>query len=66
MDYEFNHARKRDQNKFVTLGVTLKVWPGQKIPANADLTGLTITRILGGIGRAILDGSGIPVTIGSL
>lgn len=66
MDYNVNHTRKRDQNRFVTLAVDLICWPGQKIPDGADLTGLTVTRIMGGIGRVVLGSDGFPVTLGGL
>ena len=66
VDYEFAETRLRDHNKFWQLPIDLKVWPGQKIPANADLTGLTVTSILGGIGRVVLGSDGFPVHIGAL
>lgn len=60
MDYEPSFQRRRDDNKFVTLAVDLICWPGQKFPAGVDLTGLTVTNILGGIGRVIFGGDGFP------
>lgn len=66
MDYDFQIVRKRDQNRFTTMVITLKLWPGQKIPAGADLTGLTVTNVLGGIGRVVLGSDGFPVTLGTL
>jgi hypothetical protein len=65
-DYDTGFPAKRNQNKFTTMNVTLKVWPGQKLPCDADLTGLTVTNVLGGIGRVILGSDGFPVTIGTL
>lgn len=66
MDYRLGFGRRRDDNKFLTLRLTLTCWPGQKIPAGADLAGLTVTAVMGGIGKAILGGDGFPVHIGGL
>lgn len=66
MDYDVAMQRKRDHNRFVVMSLTLTCWPGQKIPANADLTGLTVTNVMGGIGRVILGSDGFPVTIGAV
>ena len=66
VDYDTAFPTKRNHNKYVTMGITLKVWPGQKIPCDADLSGLTVTNVLGGIGRVVLGGDGFPVTIGTL
>lgn len=66
MDYDISHVAKRNQNRYVTLAVNLICWPGQKIPDGADLTGLTVTNVMGGIGRVILGSDGFPITFGSL
>ncbi len=66
LDYDTGFPSKRNQNRFTTMNITLKVWPGQKIPCDADLTGLTVTNVMGGIGRVILGADGFPVTIGTL
>ena len=66
IDYDFSHQRKRDDNKFVTLGVKLTVIPGQRFPADANLTGLTVTSIMGGLGKVVLDSGGWPAHIGTL
>lgn len=66
LDYDVGFSAKRNHNRFTTLNVTLKVWPGQKIPCDADTTGLTFTNVLGGIGRVCLGGDGFPVTLGTL
>lgn len=66
MDYRMGFSRRRDDNKFMTLNLTLICWPGQKIPADLDLTGLTVTPVMGGIGRAILGGDGFPIHLGGL
>ena len=66
IDYDFSHQRKRDNNKFVTLPVRLVVIPGQRFPADATLTGLTVTSIMGGLGRVVLDSGSWPAHIGML
>lgn len=66
MDFDIAHQRKRDNNKFVTLNLQLICWPGQKIPAGTDLTGLTVTSVLGGMGRVIYGSDSWPVHIGGI
>ena len=66
MDWDYSGRNKRDDNKHVTMSVSLICWPGQKIPAGMDLTGLTVTNVMGGIGRVILGSDGWPVHLGGI
>lgn len=66
LDYDVSYPSKRNHNKYVTMNINLKVWPGQKLPCDADLTGVTLTNVMGGIGRVALGSDGFPITIGTL
>ena len=66
IDYDFSHQRKRDNNKFVALNMRIGCIPGQRFPPDANLTGLTVTSIMGGLGKVVLDSGGWPAVIGTL
>lgn len=66
LDYEVRFLRRRDDNRFLTLALDLVCYPGQRIPDGMDLTGITITTILGGMGRVVFGADGFPTQLGGL
>lgn len=58
--------KKYDKRPFWIMPVDLTCNYGQDLPDNLDLTGLTVSSVLGGLGRAIIGSDGLPVSIAGL